>query len=147
MVVVLWPEFMPIDLQMACEGCELASLLWCDRKSLLLLGQFYTFCLLVCQSLPHFDVNANLRSDEKSSTTAHESKKSRIFSTRKSLLSWSRFGINLALETSDFAGFTIIKTFRCIINMQSNVRRLYICFYCLGIHIFVFHLSATKPNL
>ena len=38
-VVILGPEFMPIDLRMACEGRELASLSWCDRKSLLLLGQ------------------------------------------------------------------------------------------------------------
>ena len=78
-VVVLWPEFMPIDLRMVCERCELASLSWCDRKSLLLLGELYTFCLLVCQSLPDFDVNASLRSDDKSLTIAHESKKSRNF--------------------------------------------------------------------
>ena len=78
-VVVLGPEFMAIDLRMACEGRELASLSWCSRKSLLLLGQLYTFCLLVCQSLPEIDVNASLRSDDKSLTTAHESKKSRIF--------------------------------------------------------------------
>ena len=72
-------EFMPIDLRMACEGRELASLSWRGRKSLLLLGQLYTFCLLVCQSLPEIDVNASLRSDDKSFTTAHESKKSIIF--------------------------------------------------------------------
>ena len=47
-IVILGPEFMPIDLRMACEGRELASLSWCDRKSLLLLGQLYTFCFLVC---------------------------------------------------------------------------------------------------
>ena len=52
MVVVLDPEFMTIDLRMVCEGSELASLLWCGRKSLLLLGQLYTFCLLICQSPP-----------------------------------------------------------------------------------------------
>ena len=79
MVVVLVPEFMPIDLRMACEGRELASLSWCGRKSLLSLGQLYTFCLLVCQSPPEIDVNASLRSDDKTFTTAHESKKSRIF--------------------------------------------------------------------
>ena len=78
-----------------CEGRELASLPWCDRKSLLLLGQLYTFCLLVCQSLPNIDVNASLRSNDKSLTTAHVSKKS--FSTRKSVLSWSRFGVDLPL--------------------------------------------------
>ena len=78
-VVVLGPEFMPIDLRMACEGRELASLSWCDHKSLSLLGQLCTFCLLVCQSLPDFDINASLRSVDKSLTTAHESKKSRIF--------------------------------------------------------------------
>ena len=78
-VVVLGPEFMPEDLPMACEGREPASQSWCSRKSLLLLGQLYTFCLLVCQSLPEIDVNASLRSDDKSSTTAHESNKSRIF--------------------------------------------------------------------
>ena len=71
------PEFMPIDLRMVCEGRELASQSWCSRKPLLLLGQLYTFCLLVCQSLPEIDVNASLRSDDKSLTT--ESKKSRIF--------------------------------------------------------------------
>ena len=65
-VVVLGPEFMPIDLRMACEGCELASVSWCGRKSLWLLGQLYTFCLLVCQSLPEIDVNASLRSGDKS---------------------------------------------------------------------------------
>ena len=78
-VVVLGPEFMTIDLRMACEGRELASLSWCGRKSLLLLRQLCTFCLLVCQSLPEIDVNAGLRSDDKSLATAHESKKSRIF--------------------------------------------------------------------
>ena len=52
MVVILEPGFMPINLRMACAGHELASLSWCDRKSLLSLGQLYTFCLLVCQSLP-----------------------------------------------------------------------------------------------
>ena len=36
-VVVLGPEFMSIDLRIACEGRELASLSWCGRKSL---GQF-----------------------------------------------------------------------------------------------------------
>ena len=60
-VVVLGPEFMPTDLRMACEGRELTSLSWCGRKSLLLLGQLYTFCLLVCQSPPKIDVNASLR--------------------------------------------------------------------------------------
>ena len=77
-VVVLGPEFMPIDLRMACEGRELTSLSWCGRKSLLYLGN-YTSCLLVCQSLPDIEVNASLRSDDKSLTTARESKKSRIF--------------------------------------------------------------------
>ena len=72
-------EFMSIDLRMACEGRELASLSWCDRKSLLLLGQLYTFCFLVCQSLPNIDVDVSLRSNDINSTTAHESKKSRIF--------------------------------------------------------------------
>ena len=76
-VVILGPEFMRIDLRMACEGRELASLSWCDRKSLLLLGQLDTFCLLVCHSLPNIDVNASLRSNDKNITTAHESKKSR----------------------------------------------------------------------
>ena len=78
-VLVLWPEFMLIDLQMAWEGRELASLLWCGRKSLLLLGQSYSFCKLVCQSLPELDGNASLWSEDKSLTTAQESKKSRIF--------------------------------------------------------------------
>ena len=59
-VVILGPEFMPIDLRMACKGRELASLSWCDRKSLLLLGQLNIFCFLVCQSLPNIDVNASL---------------------------------------------------------------------------------------
>ena len=68
-----------IDLRMACECRELASLSLCDRKSLLLLGQLYTFCLLVCQSLSNIDVNASLGSNDKSLTTAHESKKSRYF--------------------------------------------------------------------
>ena len=75
MVVILGPEFMPIDLRMACEGYECASLSWCDRKSLLL----HILCLLVCQSLPNIDVNASLRPNDNSLTTAHESKKSRIF--------------------------------------------------------------------
>ena len=79
MVVVLGPEFMSIGVRMACEGHELASLAWCRRISLLLLGPLYTFCLLVCQSLSDVDVNASLRSDDKSLTTAHESKKFRIF--------------------------------------------------------------------
>ena len=70
---------MPIDLRMACEGRELASLSWCDRRSLLLLGQLYAFCFLVCQSLPNIDVNASLRSSDINLTTAHESKKPRIF--------------------------------------------------------------------
>ena len=39
-------KFMLIDLQMACEGRELPSLSWCGRKSLLLLGQLYTFVYL-----------------------------------------------------------------------------------------------------
>ena len=73
------PEFMPIDLRMACEGRELASLTRCGRKSPLLLGQLYTFCLLVCHSLPDIDVNASLGPGDKSLTTAHESKKSRFF--------------------------------------------------------------------
>ena len=58
-VVVLGPEFMPIDLRMACE---FASLSWCGRKSLLLLDQLvqlHTFCLLVCQSLPDINVNTS----------------------------------------------------------------------------------------
>ena len=79
LVMVLGPEFMPIDLRMSCEGRELASLSWCGRKSLLLLDQLYTFCLFVCQSLPEIDVNASLRSGDNSLTTAHESKKSIIF--------------------------------------------------------------------
>ena len=78
-VMVLGPEFMPIDLRVAFEGPELASLSWYGRKSLLLPGQLYTFCLLVCQSLPEIDVNASLRSDDKSLTNAHEFKKSKIF--------------------------------------------------------------------
>ena len=78
-VVILGPEVMPIDLRMTCEGRELASLSWCDRKSLLLLSQLYAFCLLVCQSLPNVDVKANLRSNDKNLTSAHESKKSRSF--------------------------------------------------------------------
>ena len=40
---------------------------------------YYTFCLLVCQSPPDIDVNANLWSGDKSSTIVQESKKSRIF--------------------------------------------------------------------
>ena len=76
MVAVLGPESMPIDLR---KGRELASLSWCDRKALILLGQVYIFCLPICQSLPGFDVNVSLRSDNKSLMTAHESKKSRIF--------------------------------------------------------------------
>ena len=78
-VVVLGPKFMPIDLQMACESHNLISLSWCGHKSLLSLGQLYTLCLLVCQSLPDIDVNTSLWSDDKSLMTAHESKKSRIF--------------------------------------------------------------------
>ena len=70
-VVFLGPEFMPIDLRMACEGREPASLSWCGRKSLLLLGHIYT-CLLVYQSLPEIDVNVSLRSDNISLTTAHD---------------------------------------------------------------------------
>ena len=31
-VVVLGPEFVPIDLRMACEGRELASLSWCRNR-------------------------------------------------------------------------------------------------------------------
>ena len=77
-VVIRGPEFMPIDLRMACEGRELACLSWCDRKSLLSFGQLYTFYLRVYQSLPNIDVNASLRSNDNSLTTAHESKKSRI---------------------------------------------------------------------
>ena len=60
---------------MACEGVELKILSWCGRKSLLLLDQLYTFCLLVCQSLTDIDVNASLRSDDKSLITAHEWRK------------------------------------------------------------------------
>ena len=75
-VVVWWPELMPIELRMACEVRELASLSWCGRKSLLLLAQLCTFGLLVCQSFLDIDVNADLRSDDKSLATAHESKKS-----------------------------------------------------------------------
>ena len=78
-VVVLGPEFMPIDLRLLCEGRELASLSWCGRKSLLILDQLYTFCLFVSQSLPEIDVNASLRFGDNSLTTAYESKKSRIF--------------------------------------------------------------------
>ena len=59
-VVIPGPKFMPKDLQMVCEGRELASLSWCDRKLLLLLGHLCTFCFLVCQSLPNIDVNASL---------------------------------------------------------------------------------------
>ena len=51
-VVTLGPEFMAVDLRMACEGCDLASLSCCDRKSLTLFDQLYTFCLLGCQSPP-----------------------------------------------------------------------------------------------
>ena len=76
--VVFGPEFMPTDLRMACKGREIASLWWGGRKSLFLLGQLYTFCLLVCLSLSDIDVNASLRSDDKSLATAQESKKSRI---------------------------------------------------------------------
>ena len=78
-VVIPGPKFMPIDLRMACEGRELASLSCCDCQSLLLLGQLHTFCLLVCQSLPNIDVNASLQSDDKSLATTHESQKFRIF--------------------------------------------------------------------
>ena len=60
-VAILGPELMPIDLRMTCEGRELVSLSWCDRKSLVLLGQLYTLCFIVCQSLPNIDVNASLR--------------------------------------------------------------------------------------
>ena len=63
-IVVIGPEFMPIDLRMACEGREFVRLSWCRRKSLLLLAQLYTFCLLVCQSIPDIVVNASLRSDD-----------------------------------------------------------------------------------
>ena len=59
-VVVMGPEFIPIDLRMACEGGKLAILSWCGRKSLLLLGQLYTVCLLICRSLTDIDVNASL---------------------------------------------------------------------------------------
>ena len=96
----LWfwgPIFMLVYLRMACGGRELASLSWCGRKSLLLLGQLYTFCFLVCQSIPDIDVNASLRSDDKSLTTAYV-REFQNFSTRKSALSWSRFGVNLALN-------------------------------------------------
>ena len=60
-VVVLGLEFIPIELRTVCEGRELACLLLYGRKSflLLLLGQIYTFCLLVYQSLPEIDVNAS----------------------------------------------------------------------------------------
>ena len=78
-VVILGPEVMPIDLRMACDHWELASLSWWAPKSLLLLDQLYSFCLLVCQLRPNIDVNASLRSNNKSLTTAHESMKSRIF--------------------------------------------------------------------
>ena len=64
---------------MAYEGREIASLSWCDRKSLLLLGKLYTFCFLVSQALPNIDVNASLRSNDISLTTAQESNKARIF--------------------------------------------------------------------
>ena len=96
MVLVLGPEFMPINLRMACEGRELASLSWCDRKSLLLLGQLCTFCLLVCQSLPNIDVNASLRSNDNKFNDCSRVQEIQIFSTRKSVLSWSRFDVNLA---------------------------------------------------
>ena len=76
---------------MARAGRELASLSWCGRKSLLLLGQLYTFCLLVCQLLPDIDVNASLRPDDKSSTIVQESKKSRFFQ----LMNWSYVSCDL----------------------------------------------------
>ena len=67
------------DRRMACNDHGFASLSWCGRKTHLLLGQLYTFCLLVCQLLPDIDINALLLSDDKSLTTAHKYKKSRIF--------------------------------------------------------------------
>ena len=67
------------DRRMACKDHGFASLSWCGRKTHLLLGQLYTFCLLVCQLLPDIDINALLQSDDKSLTTAHKYKKSRIF--------------------------------------------------------------------
>ena len=71
--------------RMVGKGRELACLSWCGRKSLLLLGQLYTFCLIVCHLLSDIGVNASLRSDFKSLMIAHESKKSRIFQ----LVNWS----------------------------------------------------------
>ena len=81
MVAILGHQFMQIDLRMVCKGRELSSLSWCGRQSLLLLGQLYTFCLLVCQSLHEIDVNARLRSDDKSLMTAHESKNPEFFNS------------------------------------------------------------------
>ena len=95
-VVILGPELMPIDLRITCEGHELASLSWCDGKSPLLLGQLYTFCLLVCQSLPNIDVNASSRSNDKSFNDCSRFQEMQNFSTRKSVLSWSRFRVNVA---------------------------------------------------
>ena len=57
--------------------------------------------LFTRMSVAHdIDLNASLRSDDKSLTTDHESKKFKIFSTRKSFLRWSRIGINLSLTAA-----------------------------------------------
>ena len=76
------------------RGCDSGARVYADRltngvrsrKSVvvrsqvtLITWQLYAFCLLVCQSLPNIDVNASLRSNDKSLTTAYESKKSIIF--------------------------------------------------------------------
>ena len=78
------------------RGCDSGAWVYADslgftngvraRKSVVMRSQvslitwpIIHFCILVCQSLPNIDVNASLRSNDKSLTTAHESKKSRIF--------------------------------------------------------------------
>ena len=78
------------------RGCDSGARVYADslgftngvraRKSVVMRSQvslitwpIMHFCILVCQSLPNIDVNASLRSNDKSLTTAHESKKSRIF--------------------------------------------------------------------
>ena len=61
------------------QGSRACKSVMVQLKSLLLLGQSYIFCLLVCQSLSNIDVNSSLRSNNKSSMTTHEPKKSRIF--------------------------------------------------------------------
>ena len=67
--MILGPDFMPID--MACEGRELLSLLWCGRKTPLLLGQLYIFVYSYVSRSPT-SMYGSLRSDDKSLTTAHE---------------------------------------------------------------------------